>query len=73
MKHDIIAVSTVTGLLLVYTLFASLELYLEFVFLVVGISPLFIIWMVWAVIKHGEYNGPELSRDQEYGYLDRAS
>ena len=71
MKHDMIAVLTVSALLLLYTVFASLELYLEFVFLAVGMSPLFIIWMVWAVIRHGEYNGPELRGEQEYGYLDR--
>lgn len=71
MKHDMIAISIVSGLLLVYTVLASLELYLGLVFLLVGLSPVFIIWMVWTVLKHGEYNGPELESEQEYGYLDR--
>ncbi len=71
MKHDMVAISIVSGLLLVYTVLASLELYLGLVFLLVGLSPVFIIWMVWTVLKHGEYNGPELESEQEYGYLDR--
>ncbi|MCA1751398.1 MAG: hypothetical protein ABR572_02825 [Cryomorphaceae bacterium] len=71
MKHDIIVISIVSALLLIYTILASLEMYLGLVFLLVGISPLLIIWMVWTVLRHGEYNGPELDSGQEYGYLDR--
>ncbi len=71
MKHDYIAVLTVSVLLLLYTIFAALDVLLGFVVLIFGISPVLIIWMVWTVIKHGEYNGPELHSEQEYGYLDR--
>lgn len=71
MKHDIIAITFVSALLLIYTILASLEVYLGLVFLLVGISPFLIIWMVWTVLKHGEYDGPELDSDQEFGYLDR--
>jgi len=71
MKHDVVAISIVSGILLIYTILASLEMFLGWVFLLVGVSPIFIIWMVWTVLKHGEYNGPELDSEQEYGYLDR--
>ena len=71
MKHDLIAVLAVSALLLLYTIFAALDMFIGFVLLVAGLSPLAIIWMVWVVIKHGEYNGPELESEQEYGYLDR--
>lgn len=71
MKHDMIAVVAVSILLLVYTIFAALELFIGMVMLTAGLSPLAVIWMVWAVIRHGEYHGPELQSGQEYGYLDR--
>lgn len=71
MKPETIAIGAVTLLLVAYTTFASLGIFLGFVFLTVSLSPLFIIWMVWVVIRHGEYNGPELRENQEFGYVDR--
>jgi hypothetical protein len=73
MKPESIAIGVVTLLLVVYTTFASLNVFLGFVFLTASLSPLLIIWMVWVVIKHGEYRGPELKENQEYGYLDKLS
>lgn len=71
MKHDVIAVVSVSALLLVYTIMATIDTMLGWALLIAGVSPLLVIWMVWVVIKHGEYMGPELEEDQEYGYLDR--
>lgn len=35
------------------------------------ISPGLIIFMVYSVLKHGEFEGEELANGQEFGYLDR--
>jgi hypothetical protein len=71
MKQDIIAIGIVSMILLLYTLFAALDMFIGAVLLTAGLSPIAVIWMVWVVIKYGEYKGPELNSDQEYGYLDR--
>ncbi len=68
MKHDLIAIGIVSALLLIYTVFAMLEVFIGFVLLIVGLSPVFIIWMVYTVLKHGEFNGRELDEEEEYGY-----
>ena len=33
-------------------------------------SPFVVCWMVYTVLKHGKYSGPELG-DQEFGYQDK--
>jgi hypothetical protein len=71
MKHDTIAVAGVSFVLLVYTMLASLEVLLSWVALIFAISPVLVIWMVWVVLRHGEYNGKELVEDQEFGYEDK--
>jgi 4-hydroxybenzoate polyprenyltransferase len=71
MKHDEIAVGIVSLVFLVYTFFAAFNVFPSLVFLIFSISPLLIIWMVWVVLRHGEYNHPELEEDQEFGYLDK--
>ncbi|MEM9051033.1 MAG: hypothetical protein AAGC47_03175 [Bacteroidota bacterium] len=71
MKHETIAVAGVSFLLLVYTMFATMEVFLGFVYLIFAISPVLIIWMVWVVLKNGEYHGEELIEDQEFGYEDK--
>ena len=57
--------------LLFYTIFASTGILLNWVALVFSVSPILIIWMVWVVLKYGEYNGEELEDEQEFGYVDR--
>lgn len=34
------------------------------------LSPVLLIWMVYTVIRHGQYDGPELD-EEEWGYEDR--
>jgi hypothetical protein len=71
MKHDTIAIAGVSFVLLTYTMLASLEIMLSWVALVFAISPVLVIWMVWVVLKHGEYHGKELVENQEFGYEDK--
>jgi hypothetical protein len=71
MKHESIAVGGVSMILLLYTMFASTGILLNWVALIFAASPVLIIWMVWVVLKYGEYNGEELEDEQEFGYMDR--
>jgi hypothetical protein len=34
-------------------------------------SPVFVVWMAYAVIRHGHPPGRELGPDEEFGYGDR--
>lgn len=36
------------------------------------LSPVFVIWMVITVLKHGKYTGKELKPDEEWGYEDKS-
>ena len=71
MKHETIAVAGVSLVLLFYTIFASTGILLNWVALIFAVSPVLIIWMVWVVLRFGEYNGEELVDEQEFGYADR--
>ncbi|MGB6035636.1 MAG: hypothetical protein WBG42_05165 [Cryomorphaceae bacterium] len=71
MKQETIAVGGVSMILLLYTMFASTGILLNWVALIFAVSPVLIIWMVWVVLKYGEYNGEELEDEQEFGYMDR--
>jgi hypothetical protein len=71
MKHDEIAVGIVSLIFLIYTAFALFEVMMGLVFLIFTISPLLIIWMVYVVLRHGEYKHDELREGQEFGYVDR--
>ncbi|HKK39532.1 MAG TPA: hypothetical protein VJ949_08945 [Cryomorphaceae bacterium] len=71
MKNETIAIAGVSLVLLLYTIFASTGILLNWVALIFSLSPVLIIWMVWVVLKYGEYNGEELEDGQEFGYVDR--
>lgn len=71
MKNETIAIAGVSMVLLFYTIFAGTGILLNWVALVFSISPILIIWMVWVVLKYGEYTGEELEDEQEFGYVDR--
>lgn len=71
MKTDEIVISIVSAFFLVYITFIAFDIFIPIAFLILLASPILIIAMVWTVIKHGIYNGPELENEQEFGYLDR--
>lgn len=71
MKHETIAIAGVSMTLLFYTMFATTGVLLNWVALIFAISPLLIIWMVWVVLKYGEFHGEELEEEQEFGYVDK--
>lgn len=34
-------------------------------------SPVFVLWLVYAVLRHGHSPGRELAEGEEFGYADR--
>jgi hypothetical protein len=71
MKRAIASVVITTAYLLVYNIVTHSSVHEVWPMLLFTLSPFFVIWMVYIVLRHGEYNGPELRADQEYGYQDR--
>ncbi|HMU45193.1 MAG TPA: hypothetical protein PKC72_02440 [Chitinophagaceae bacterium] len=70
-RKEYIPVVSVSSILLLYSILAgagSSSLFIRFIFL---ISPILVIWLVYSVIRHGVYKGPELKSDEEWGYADK--
>lgn len=36
------------------------------------LSPLFVLWMVYSVLRFGTYMGKDLPADDEFGYADKS-
>jgi hypothetical protein len=71
MKQANFAVISVSIYLLIYTIFAHSPAMAWLTPTMFVLSPFLVIWMVYTVLKKGEYNGPELASEQEFGYQDR--
>ena len=71
MKQAYFAVILVSIYLLIYTIFAHSPAMGWLTPTMFVLSPFLVIWMVYTVLKKGEYNGPELASEQEFGYQDR--
>lgn len=70
-KAEIFSLAVVSGMLLVYSVLILLELapiVTGFIFMA---SPILVIWMVYSVIRHGEYKDMDLKPGEEWGYNDR--
>ncbi len=65
-----VSVVLVTIYLLAYCALLQFERTQFFALLMLMFSPALIIWMVYTVLKHGKYNGPELGKE-EFGYGDK--
>lgn len=70
MKHEYIAISGLSLTLLTYAVLLSTGVFYREM-LILTLSLFLVIWMVWTVLKYGNYNGNELAEDQEFGYADR--
>lgn len=71
MKRANTSVIIVSLYLLVYTIMCQMDVPQWWTALMFTLSPFMVIWMVYTVLKYGEYNGPEFLPGQEYGYQDR--
>lgn len=70
-RAESIPVLIVSGLLLVYILLVFRGKAPGFAAFIFTFSPLLVIWLVYSVIRHGEYKGRELKSDEEFGYTDK--
>lgn len=74
MKNSVkIPVVLSTLLLLVYALLFLVDAPLPIILSLFSLSPIFIIWTVYAVLRKGEYRGKELEDEEEWAYEDRRS
>ena len=71
LRNDIFAVSFVSIYLFIYCELLQFENTQIYGFVMLLFSPFLICWMVYTVLKHGKYNGPELG-DEEFGYQDKS-
>ena len=69
-RNDIFSVVLATFYLVIYCVMLQFEATIGYATLMLLFSPLLICWMVYVVLKHGKYNGPELG-DDEFGYMDK--
>lgn len=74
MKNSVkIPVVLSTLLLLVYALLFLVDAPLPIILSLFTLSPIFIIWTVYAVLRKEEYRGKELEDEEEWAYEDRRS
>ena len=65
------AVLIVTAYLIIYVVLLELMGPFRIGFILFGLSPILLIWMVYAILKEKDFEYPELGEDEEWGYLDR--
>lgn len=73
LRHATFATWFVTAYLVVYVILLSLDggLCGQIAFGMFLASPVFVLWLVYAVIRHGGPASRELGADEEFGYGDR--
>ena len=69
-NKDIVPIYLVTFYLIVYIILLHFKTTTGYAIIMSLFSPLLICWMVYSVLWHGKYNGPELG-DEEFGYRDK--
>jgi len=69
MPKDVFSAVFVTAYLLIYCELLQFESTKGIAFLMLLFSPFLLLWMVYTVLKHGQYNGKELGKE-EFGYQD---
>jgi hypothetical protein len=70
-RKELIPVWVVSIILLVYSFLIVAGSSSPVISLIFFVSPFLMIWLVYNVIRHGEYKGPEFKENQEWGYADR--
>jgi hypothetical protein len=70
LRKDIFAVILVTVYLFIYITLLQFESTQQYGLFMLPLSPFLIGWMVYTVLKHGKFDGPELGND-EFGYQDK--
>ncbi|MET3114382.1 hypothetical protein AAKU52_002116 [Pedobacter sp. CG_S7] len=65
------AVIIATAYLIIYVVSLELMGLCRIVFILFGLSPILLIWMVYVVLKEKGFEYPELKDEEEWGYLDQ--
>jgi hypothetical protein len=70
-SKEILPVLVVSGLLAVncFLIFYNPDTAIINIISLAG--PFLIIWMVYSVLKFGQYKGPQLKEEEEWGYADK--
>jgi len=69
-RKEAIAIIGVSVLLLFYSLLILFQIWLTVVYFIYVLSFASVGWMVYRVIRYGEYKGRELEKDEVWGYAD---
>ena len=72
LKNPSFVVVLVTVYLLIYTVLFQTMASMDTLLTMFFISPFLVIWMVYVVLKYGQFNSKELDEDEEWGYCDRS-
>ncbi len=70
-RNTNISVAVVTGLLLLYIILLVTGGFPPLAGIIFFLSPLFVIWMAYRVIRYDTYQGKELEENEEWGYTDK--
>lgn len=70
-RAERIPVIVVSAVLALYAVFILVGVQMNITWMIFVASPFLVIWLVYRVIRYGEYRGNELGEDQEWGYMDR--
>ena len=70
LRNDIFSVGFVTVYLFIYLALLQFDNTQIYGFVLLLFSPLLIFWMGYTVLKHGQYDGPDLG-NEEFGYCDK--
>ena len=70
-KKPFFAVAAVTVILLIYCILIGFNISLPVAYLIFGISPILIAWLVYTILRFGKYKGKEFDTGEEWGYQDR--
>ena len=69
-KKEAIPIISVSLLLFFYSVLILFQIWLPVIYFVYIISFVCVSWLVYSVIRYGEYKGRELKEDEEWGYAD---
>ena len=71
LKNPVFAAVFTTFYLVAYYVLFHYEASLKLLGTMFLLSPALLIRMIYTVLKYGRYDGPELGKDEEFGYQDR--
>ena len=71
-RKEKIPVFIVSGLLLLQCWLVFYAPNSRLINIISFLSPLFILWMVYGILRFGKYMGKDLSANDEFGYADKS-